>query len=338
VLSVSASYYSDIIRILQEMGLSSDHMVRMGLCDIKKNVHPSTRVDIDALYRLLEQASTLLGQTHIGLNVSSGFRISTYGGTGNILAFCETIEQAGKLTQKYTCLVHTLGIPMFESTTHEDRVLWRSNYSQAEDNQYQQITEFVVANYVLSLNWLAWGFGQRVKKVTFRHAHTPPLSEYANILGCEVQFEAEVNSIAIEPGTFSRPLPTANPLKLMAMQQQLDRVLATYKLENTLILRVKQKIRELIEVRQPSLPLVSKELSLAERTLKRHLNKCDQSFNALVKSVKMELCDGYLKEGLPYSQIAQKLWYCDQSAFTRAFKNWHGVPPSIRASQLSLSR
>jgi len=35
-----------------------------------------------------------------------------------------------------------------------------------------------------------------------------------------------------------------------------------------------------------------------------------------------------MRDGRSLTEIAQSLGYNDQSAFTRAFKNWYGIAPS----------
>ena len=112
------------------------------------------------------------------------------------------------------------------------------------------------------------------------------------------------------------------------LQHKLNQKLAAYNLESELIGRVTHNLHEMIDHRRPTLALIALDLSMSERTLKRQLKIEGTGFQDILRHVKMERCDNYMKEGLPFSEIAQRLWYFDQSALTRAYKNWHGIYPT----------
>jgi len=135
-----------------------------------------------------------------------------------------------------------------------------------------------MSNYTVTINWLSWNFPRSVQKVTFRHGPTQPLSEYHDVLNCEVEFDAQENSLILDLETHSAPLPTSNA-------------------------RIKHSLYNLIDQQRPSLALVAKDLSLTERTLKRQLKSEGTRFQNILRAVKMELCEGYMKENLPLSEI-----------------------------------
>lgn len=330
--TLSANYYFYILKIIEGMGLNRAEVAHIVPLELEINPDPKIRIEMRALQDLFIFAEDKLGDPHVGMHVSHNFRISNYGYAGGIYAMCDNIEHSMALSRKYGCLAHTFGEFLASPTSNliNDTVtyIWSPYFELGNDTSLRQITECVVMNYALTINWLAWSFPEGIKKITFRHRATEPISEYSKILGCEVEFGAEVNSLVLDRSAHAAPLPTANPIKLSKLQTTLNQRLAAYAQSSDLTPRVKQSIQNIIELQRPTLSLVAQQLSLSERTLKRHLRAEDTSFQSVLRELKMELCAGYMKEGLAFSEIAQRLWYFDQSALTRAYKSWHGIAPT----------
>lgn len=335
--TVSVNYYLYILKILEDMGLDRNEIADSNPFELEVNCHPNARIEMDALRCLFGHAEKVLEDPHIGLHVSKNFRISNYGYAGRIFALSENIEQAMLLTRKYGSLAHTMGTFNKSSQKCKSGEIvkfnWSPSFDRVEDQAHRHITECVISNYALTINWLSWNFAQGVLEVRFRHRPSQHIEEYREILNCDVVFEASENSILIDTKSYTTPLPTANPIKLLSLQNTLNRHLAAYNLKSDISERVKHSLYYLIKHKRPDLKSVAIDLSLTERTLKRHLKNNGTRFQTLLNQVKQELCAGYLKEQISLSEIAQRLWYSDQSAFTRAYKKWHGSSPKQSKKQ-----
>ena len=162
---------------MEDLGLIRDVVIRQLGVDIPKQPNPKTRYSLEFFDKLLSIAARELGNPHLGLSVGEKFRIATYTDLGNILAFCKDIEEAAHINKRYSSLVHTLGVPHVRKETLDDGLkdtfIWEPNFPKSEYQKFYKTTEFVISNYVTSLNWLAWGFGSGVVEIHFAHA---PLS------------------------------------------------------------------------------------------------------------------------------------------------------------------
>ncbi|NNC38580.1 MAG: helix-turn-helix domain-containing protein [Hyphomonadaceae bacterium] len=299
--------------------------------DLNIQSNPKETFTLSQFHSLFTHSAATLKDEHIGLHVSQAFRISTFPGPSQILAVCKDIEQAMHVGQRYANLVHNLGFPHLEKfgdpAHSKAKFIWLPSYEKLDAGKYRHITEYVMGNYVMSVNWLAWGFGQGIKKVSFAHQQNAALAEYERIFGCEVEFGAEHHEIRLCDDVINQPLPNADRNKLALYQARLEQILASQNKDNGLILKVERNIRATIEIRRPSLPLVASQLAMNERTLRRGLKAQGTTFARVLEKVKKDLCQTFLQEQRPYADIAQLLWYSEQSAFTRAFKKWYGVTP-----------
>jgi AraC-like DNA-binding protein len=73
---------------------------------------------------------------------------------------------------------------------------------------------------------------------------------------------------------------------------------------------------------------VSEKLHLTPRTLQRHLQSQGTSYSDLLKQVRLDRANYYLKStDLSLTEIALNLGYREQSSFSSAYKSWTGTSP-----------
>lgn len=79
---------------------------------------------------------------------------------------------------------------------------------------------------------------------------------------------------------------------------------------------------------------------MSARTLQRSLTAEQTSFSAIVERVRFDAaCADLVDENIPLAEIALKLGYSEQSAFSRAFRRWTGTTPGqFRRSALKERR
>ncbi len=332
--SVSPIYYFHVLKIIEEMGLSRQEVSEGLKRDLSVSPSPKTRYSLEEFSDLLVFAADKLKDPHLGLSVGEKFRVTTYTDLGNILAFCKDLEEAAFINRRYSSLVHTLGIPDLTKEDYgdgeKDVFKWVPNFPKEDYQKHRQITEYVMANYVMSLNWLAWGFAKGVTEIHYAHKPAEPLANYDTISRCKSKFETDIYRIVMADNIMNLPLPTANASQLTLLKNKQDAILNTFQKVDNLVLRVGNSVREMILEKRPLLQDVASDLKMGERTLRRHLRDRETNFQDILEDVKSQMCDDLLKDGMSLAEIAQTLWYSDQAAFTRAHKRWHGVAPSKR--------
>ena len=337
IATVSPLYILHVLAIVENMGLNRDIVIKQLGVEIPRHPNPKSRYSLELFDNLLSIAARELNNPHLSISVGEQFRIATYTDLGNILAFCKDIEEAAYINKRYSSLVHSLGVPHLRKEKLEsglkDTFIWDPNFPKSVYQTFYKATEFVMSNYITSLNWLAWGFGAGVVEVHYAHAPTAPIDIYQELAGCKVRFDMECYRLVMADNILNRPLPTANAHQLNILKAKQDAILRAFNEANNLIARVEGEILNIIRSQRPKIEVIADNLGMSERTIKRHLKDQSTTYRDILERVKRRMCDDLYDDGMGLAQIAQTLWYSDQAAFTRAYKKWHGVTPSRRAKQ-----
>ena len=337
LVHVSPLYFLRVLGIIEEMGLSRKIVLKELGVELTKQPNPKTRYNLELFDNLLTIAARELDDPHIGITVGERFRIATYTNLGNILAFSKDIEEAAYINKRYSSLVHTLGIPHLKKEDFgnglKDTFLWEPNFPKSHYQKFYKTTEFVISNYLTTLNWLAWGFGVGVTEVHYAHAPAEPKIVCDELLGCMNKFEANNYRLVMTDNIMKRPLPTANAHQLNILKKKQDTILNAFNNTNSLISRVEGAILNVIQNQKPTIKVIAQSLNINERTMKRHLKSQVTSYSEILEKVKRNMCEDLMANGTGLAEIAQILWYNDQAAFTRAYKNWYGDSPTKRGKK-----
>lgn len=331
--TVSSTYFRRIIEILGEFGVSSEEaLAAIGMTE-DMNWSPKQRFSGSKAADVLTFAAQATGDPMIGLRCGRKFRIPKLTKYGNIMALCNDIEHAAETNARYAPLAHSVGMPsgiVEDDLTGHPKITWTPYSKPEQAKDFRQLHDYIMTNYVTSLDWLAWHAGKGVDVLRLMNGPLAPISAYEDILRCKVEFEAPEYSIVLSDGIAKEPLPMADPEKFAIMKAHQERLLASLTQRDDLIFKIEHAIRELIRIERPSQSVIAKNLGYSERTLRRLLSDQNTTFKMVTEMVKKDLADILIDEGTPLVEVGNILWYNDQPAFTRAYKRWNGFTPSSR--------
>ena len=323
---ISSTYLLSLLRILEGMGLERDDLVEVGRLDSAVLYNPKSRIPLKALRDIFDWSVVALDMPNVGLEVGYRFRVHTFTETGSILALCGTLAEAAQINAMYQPLAETMGVQTFERNDGGTYMFWDPVFD--DDVAHRHVTELVLAGYATTTNWLSWGFERGVDRIDFRHPAPDSLTGYETVFGPRIRFSQPRNALRFNPATVDKPLPMSNPEKLAQVRQRLDVIMSRAQQKSGLRERVAGHILNGLQDQNVSFGRISRDMGLAERTLRRSLSEENLNYRSILESVRKQLCDTYMRDGRSLTDIAHLLGYNDQSAFTRAFKGWYGVKPS----------
>jgi len=321
----SLKYFKQVVSVVSQFDISEEACLNVvGLTEF-----PSTRrVDADLIAEILNFAATHLKDPLIGIKCGLKYPILQYTRPSEFLKLCENIEHAAEVYHRYCPLFHTVGRSSgVISENGTDRMIWVPEFEPHQIENYRQHVEFIMINYVTSINWLAWKIPNAVERVHICHDPLTSIRQYEDTFGCHVEFGQIEYSVILRDGVKDAPFSTSDSLELMKVLGSLDMALNEYLKDESFVNRVELQIRQMVEYEVPKKAAVAEALGMSERSLGRLLMEKGTSFKDVKTSVLKGLATAKIFQGLPLAEIAQSLGYNDQSAFTRAYKKWFGHPP-----------
>ena len=321
----SIRYLNQVLSVVSQFKITEQACLEsVGL----KNVPNSNRVDASIVANIFRFASENLNDPLIGIRCGVKYPILQYTRPAEFLKLCENIAQAAELYHSYCPLFHTVGRPSpIISDNGMDRMVWTPEFEPEEAETYRQLVEFIMVNLVTSINWLAWKTQDAVQQINIAHEPLAPFGQYQDLFECEVKFGQDEYSVVLKAGVKEDPFSTADKGELAKIKVRLDLALNELLENESFIDRVELHIRRAIETDSPSKANVAKALGVSERSLGRLLAEKGTAFKDVKTRVIKDLAVAKINQNLPLAEIAHSLGYNDQSAFTRAFKNWFGYPP-----------
>lgn len=169
------------------------------------------------------------------------------------------------------------------------------------------------------------------RSVTFRHEAPPNIEEHQAFFKAPIHYRAHRDAIEFDLDTINIPIATADPAVGQLAVDYLQAAMEYHTPENAgLEYQVFRAVEGYLGEGIPRIDTVAKLLGMGERTLQRRLHESGLSYYDIVDSARKDLaCKLMTTTDLSLTNIALTIGFSETSAFTRAFKRWCGVSPSV---------
>lgn len=161
------------------------------------------------------------------------------------------------------------------------------------------------------------------------------LAEYVKLFGDVPEFGASRALLRADAADLLSPHPLSSPGPHARFIEEAEEELRQYESMSGMRGRVRHQIMERLED-GVTLEEVASTLLVSGRTLRRQLALEDTTFRELLEEVRRDRASELLKDQqLGIAQISHRLGYENASAFTVAFRRWHGRSPTDFRRQLT---
>ena len=171
--------------------------------------------------------------------------------------------------------------------------------------------------------------------VYFDHPAPDYVASYHEVFDCPVHFDADRNELRFPAAWLKRPVESANQTMADVCWAMCERLLGAGDSSR----ETSQVVRRLLLSRPGRhmfrLQEAAAELNLSTTQLRKRLYKAGTSYKKLVLEIRMALAQHYLVDTeLAVQEIAYLLDYSSPAPFSRAFRDYYGLPPErYRAAQ-----
>lgn len=238
-----------------------------------------------------------------------------------------TMAVALKKIVPYHVLLHGKSKVHLQITEYEDLISCRCDFKSASPAIVRHFVESFFTAIVAFTRHLS-NSSVVPHRINFRHEAPVDLSDHRALLKAPLFFEQKQNELIYQKEALSHPIPLANPEFFQIMENHIKNLLNTRFSTKIWTEKVASLFGKSILTEPTTLEEIAKKLAVSPRTLQGKLKKEGQSFQNIKDQVRKEIAIDYLKgadEGI--CDIAFLLGFTEQSTFTKAFKQWTGLPP-----------
>lgn len=183
---------------------------------------------------------------------------------------------------------------------------------------------------------LTFMIGHRINpvKLCTKRKHILPQNHHLNFFSCNTHFNHPhfelAYDIAAAPLCFRALDEIDLSEQLLEYCVRLGREEAGQVYKTELVKRVSTLITRGAQSQED----VATALGMSVATLRRKLKALGTNFRSLLDSVSGDMAVMALIQQDSVSNVAERLGYCDERSFKRAFKRWHGVSPADFVKQV----
>lgn len=282
-----------------------------------------SRVDVASVRRLWRRAASLSADPLLGLKVGAGLPMQASNVITILMAHSATIGDGLDMLLRYQQLVSNSGGYRAAREGETLRLTYVPTRDPVEIHRLQ--VESVLATMCASRP-AANGTGVRPKHVILMNGAPAARETYEAFLRLPVTFETNAG-LVFAAADLERPVPGADPRLLELNAAYAEGLLRDQSRSETLCAQVRAVIHR-TGFRTASAPAAAAELGLSVRSLQRRLNEAGVSFSILRDETRMREAMILLTESrLSLAELALRLGYSEESAFSRAVKAWWGAGP-----------
>lgn len=278
-------------------------------------------IDLRQYETIINNMLRISGNPALGFEIGAEVRLSDLGILAHAIMSAATLAQAMALWSRFYNLV---GMPI--KIDIENNGQSRTTICKTLGVRYP-VSRFCVEEILMigvKLGEMLSGKPYILQECTFAYPRPVHAALYSELLSCPITFNAPQNRFKKSPQLTDTPVLGNDPVFNEICVRHCSRVMHQSDRHSPLV----AQLRGLFLSRSahiPSLRDAAASLNISSRSLKRHLQAENTSFQVLVDEFRLDLAKEYLKSGqLTQKEIGFLLGFSSAAAFARAFKSWTG--------------
>ncbi|MCP5019537.1 MAG: AraC family transcriptional regulator [Ketobacter sp.] len=315
--------------------LADNHLQLQALERELRQFQPASRMRFRQWWHLLQILQEQLPERLVGMELGRAIKPSYVGVLGYLTLSCDTVAEALQRFQRYQRLLHDGDTAQFEVRGDLACLCWSSEFGLST----QLSDEVLVMGMVTNLRTMTGMPDLQPSSIHFVSSTPANQDAYRAFVDCPITFNQPRLELHFPMQYLTLPVTNSDPALKQLLEQQAQTLLAVLPQQEDFNHRLQQAILKAIQEGEPTLEQVAESLAMSRRTLHRRLQEKNLVFKDLLQQIRLQLARQYLAEQrLTLAEIALLLGYSEQSAFTRAFKQWSGTTPLQYQKRAASSR
>ncbi|UCV23644.1 AraC family transcriptional regulator [Ferribacterium limneticum] len=285
--------------------------------------NPACLLDLEQYHGVVANIIALTGNPAIGLEIGKDVHIASMGIVGYAMATSSTFRQAITFWMQYANS-SMMGLPIRQSLIEEPDGSWGVT-ALATEPIGSLFAFYFEETMSASLSVPVELIGQplRLKEVRLSYPAPPHAALYHETFRCPIYFDEPVTSIVTSSPVLDTPMPSNDDKLNELCLRQCGQIMREIGRRGALTSRLRSLLLK-NRGALPSLEDAACRLGLSARTLRRHLQRENTTYQTILDEFRSDLAKEYLATGLKPKEIGFLLGYTHPNAFRLAFKSWTG--------------
>lgn len=304
-----------------------EHLAKLGRADAlgAPPAASETFVSMRRWQALLEQARDLDpgAKTTFPLRLARGIAPRHFGVVGFAALASGTLAEALMRLERYHRSVYDANVAQVHPVAEGLCIEWG-----VERGRPGALVDETAIAALVQLAREFTGKPVRALAVDFVNRRPADLRPYEDFFGGPVRFDQPSTRIVLSLRDLALPMRGADAALLALLDAQAERLLQEVAAVSEPVGVWRQALVGLIRSGRTSLADLALSLQMSPRSLQRRLTEQGHSFQTLLSQTRQQLAEAYLRDAnVELAEVALLLGYSEQSAFTRAFRQWTGQAP-----------
>ena len=286
---------------------------------------------------LLEELQTLSGVQALGLEVGKCVRVEHCGVLGYLFRTSRNVGEALSCFKRFQGMLYAgsqAQITQVDSDTVS--LIWEPDFGYSS----QLSDELLLAAIVGIIREIIHPSHLCLLQVDFTQALSDSNSKkYISFFACKVKQRQPKLSLSFALNDLEKVIPHEDQTLHTILGKQAEAILNSLPDSDLFLVELRDTLIRCLHEGVSDAATVATQMHLSERTLHRRLKSKGRIFREVLKDIRKSMAITYLSDDkLTLTEVALLLGYSEQSAFSRAFRQWHGCSPlNYKQAQLAQS-
>ena len=259
----------------------------------------------------------------VALRLARGIAPRHFGVVGFAALACKTLAEALQRLERYHRSVYDVNPAQMHA--HPDGLCIEWGVERGRPGALVDETALAA---LVQLTREFTGRPLRALAVDFVNPRPADVRPYEDFFGGPVRFGQPSTRLLLSARDLSLPLRGADAALLALLDAQAEWLLQQVAAVSEPVAVWRQALVGLIRSGRTQLADLAQSQQMSPRSLQRRLAEHGHSFQTLLGQTRQQLAEAWLRDaGVELAEVALLLGYSEQSAFTRAFRQWTGQAP-----------
>ncbi|MBL7479479.1 AraC family transcriptional regulator [Legionella bononiensis] len=331
---IAANYLVNLEKCLEQFGVFQ-FLSKIGIDSVR--VHdPLAYLSMAEFKQVITSAYSLSNCPYLGLVFGQSLSIVNHGFLGYAAMSSPTLGTAIQTTLSYlNTRTSLLSLELHQAANQKRAYI--QIISLTEDPVISRfMTELAIIHFMKMRSFLI-NSSIPCPRIDINYAKPDYADFYEQVFQTEVVFDAQCSRVWIEAEELYAPINFADDVSYQLAKNQLQEIAKNLTSKEDLISKIKTIVLN-HSLNHLSMEEIASKLCMTSRTLRRHLQKLQVTYQELLDEVREQKAKTFLlNNGISITEVSFLLGFNDTSSFTKAFKRWTGLTPSEYKEQHGIS-